>query len=184
MTLGRPRPSIRRQFSPAAHPSAREVGGERSRLAPREPGGHDGAPAAAQTETIEYYGTDAVGSVCIVFNASGAVPARQDYGPFGQEILSASGMSPERFGGQTVDGEMRQLTSPTKLASIPNPTTLTLVGVTMHISLDRFGNAFFGIGPNVGKSSLSSQAQWLHENRSHAHTISFLSTNGFCYRWW
>jgi hypothetical protein len=119
-----------------------------------------------------------------VFNASGAVPARQDYGPFGQEILSASGMSPERFGGQTVDGEMRQLTSPTKLASIPNPTTLTLVGVTMHISLDRFGNAFFGIGPNVGKSSLSSQAQWLHENRSHAHTISFLSTNGFCYRWW
>jgi RHS repeat-associated protein len=64
--------------------------------------------AAAQTETIEYYGTDAVGSVRIVFNASGAVLARQDYGPFGQEILSASGMSPERFGGQTADSEVQQ----------------------------------------------------------------------------
>jgi hypothetical protein len=50
------------------------------------------APAAAQTETTEYYGTDAVGSVRIVFYASGTVLARQDYGPFGQEILSPSGI--------------------------------------------------------------------------------------------
>jgi RHS repeat-associated protein len=64
--------------------------------------------AAAQTETIEYYGTDAVGSVRIVFNASGAVVARQDYGPFGQEILAAPGMSPERFGGQTADSDLQQ----------------------------------------------------------------------------
>jgi hypothetical protein len=43
-----------------------------------------------------------------VFNASGAVLARQDYGPFGQEILAATGMSPERFSGQTVDNEIQQ----------------------------------------------------------------------------
>jgi len=66
------------------------------------------APAAAQTETIEYYGTDAVGSVRIVFNATGTVLGRQDYDPFGREILSAWGVSPERFGGQTTDGEVQQ----------------------------------------------------------------------------
>ena len=49
------------------------------------------APAAAQTETIEYYGTDAVGSVRIVFDASGTVLGRQDYEPFGREILAAWG---------------------------------------------------------------------------------------------
>jgi RHS repeat-associated protein len=64
--------------------------------------------AAAQTETIEYYGTDAVGSVRIVFNASGTVLGRQDYDPFGREILSAWGVPPERFGGQTTDGEVQQ----------------------------------------------------------------------------
>lgn len=66
------------------------------------------APVAAQTETIEYYGTDAVGSVRIVFNASGTVLGRQDYDPFGREILSAWGVPPERFGGQTTDGEVQQ----------------------------------------------------------------------------
>ena len=68
-----------------------------------------GAPqAAAQSETTEYYGTDAVGSVRIVFNASGAVLGRQDYDPFGREILSAWGVPPERFGGQTTDDEAQQ----------------------------------------------------------------------------
>jgi RHS repeat-associated protein len=64
--------------------------------------------AAAQAETTEYYGTDAVGSVRIVFNASGAVLGRQDYDPFGREILAASGVPPERFGGQSTDGEVQQ----------------------------------------------------------------------------
>jgi RHS repeat-associated protein len=66
------------------------------------------APAAAQSETVEYYGTDAVGSVRIVFNASGTMLGRQDYDPFGREILSAWGLPPERFGGQTVDREVQQ----------------------------------------------------------------------------
>jgi RHS repeat-associated protein len=66
------------------------------------------APASAQTETIEYYGTDAVGSVRIVFNASGAVLGRQDYDPFGREILAAMGLPPERFGGQSTDDEAQQ----------------------------------------------------------------------------
>jgi RHS repeat-associated protein len=64
--------------------------------------------AIAQSETTEYYGTDAVGSVRIVFSASGAVLGRQDYDPFGREILSAWGVPPERFGGQTADGEVQQ----------------------------------------------------------------------------
>ena len=64
--------------------------------------------SAAQSETTEYYGIDAVGSVRIVFNASGTVVGRQDYDPFGREILSAWGVSPERFGGQTADGEVQQ----------------------------------------------------------------------------
>jgi RHS repeat-associated protein len=63
---------------------------------------------SAQTETTEYYGTDAVGSVRIVFDASGAVLGRQDYDPFGREILAAWGVPPERFGGQSTDGEVQQ----------------------------------------------------------------------------
>jgi RHS repeat-associated protein len=66
------------------------------------------ASVAAQTETIEYYGTDAVGSVRVVFDANGTVLGRQDYDPFGREILSAWGVPPERFGGQTTDAEIEQ----------------------------------------------------------------------------
>ena len=66
------------------------------------------APVAAQTETIEYYGTDAVGSVRIVFDASGTVLGRHDYDPFGREILAAWGASSERFGGQSTDDEAQQ----------------------------------------------------------------------------
>jgi RHS repeat-associated protein len=64
--------------------------------------------ASAQTETIEYYGTDAVGSVRIVFDSGGTVLGRQDYEPFGREILAAWGASSERFGGQSADDEAQQ----------------------------------------------------------------------------
>jgi RHS repeat-associated protein len=64
--------------------------------------------AVAQTETIEYYGTDAVGSVRIVFDSGGTVLGRQDYDPFGREILAAWGASSERFGGQSTDDEAQQ----------------------------------------------------------------------------
>jgi RHS repeat-associated protein len=66
------------------------------------------APVAAQGETIEYYGSDAGGSVRIVFNASGTVLGRQDYDPFGREILSAWGVVSERFGGESADTETDQ----------------------------------------------------------------------------
>ena len=64
-------------------------------------------PAAAQTERIEYDGTDAVGSVRIVFDPSGAVLGRQDYAPFGAP-LDAAPQPPEQFGGQTTDDEVQQ----------------------------------------------------------------------------
>jgi RHS repeat-associated protein len=64
--------------------------------------------AQAQTETIEYYGLDAIGSVRIVFNASGAVLGRQDYGPYGRPLFPATGLPPERFGGRPVDAEIDQ----------------------------------------------------------------------------
>ena len=64
--------------------------------------------AQAQTETIEYYGLDALGSVRIVFDATGAVLGRQDYGPYGRPLFPATGLPPERFGGQPVDGEIEQ----------------------------------------------------------------------------
>jgi RHS repeat-associated protein len=49
------------------------------------------AQARAQTEQVEYYALDAIGSVRVVFDASGAVVARLDYEPFGKELSSAKG---------------------------------------------------------------------------------------------
>jgi RHS repeat-associated protein len=68
------------------------------------------APVQAQTpsESVEYYGLDAIGSVRIVFDANGAVLGRQDYGPYGRPLFPATGLPPERFGGQPVDGEIDQ----------------------------------------------------------------------------
>ena len=45
--------------------------------------------SAGAQDVIEYDGTDAIGSVRIVFDASGNVVGRMDYGPFGEQ-LSAS----------------------------------------------------------------------------------------------
>ena len=36
-------------------------------------------------ESIEYYGLDAIGSVRVVFDSSGTILGRMDYGPFGPE---------------------------------------------------------------------------------------------------
>jgi len=43
------------------------------------------APARAQSEEVIYYHTDAIGSVRMITNAAGAVVARYDYAPFGEE---------------------------------------------------------------------------------------------------
>ena len=61
--------------------------------------------AAAQTETVEYYASDAIGSIRVVFNASGSVTGRMDYAPFGQELYSGLLMPNERFADLTRDGE-------------------------------------------------------------------------------
>jgi RHS repeat-associated protein len=43
--------------------------------------------AHAQSEAVEYYGLDALGSMRLVFDANGNVLSRMDYGPFGQELV-------------------------------------------------------------------------------------------------
>jgi RHS repeat-associated protein len=66
--------------------------------------------ARAQTppETIEYYGTDMLGSIRIVFRPDGATVARQDYAPFGRPLFPAPAMPREGFGGQEKDDETNQ----------------------------------------------------------------------------
>ncbi len=48
-------------------------------------------PVAAQTEVVEYYGQDALGSIRIVFDVSGVATARADFEPFG-ELFTVPGM--------------------------------------------------------------------------------------------
>jgi len=62
------------------------------------------ATARAQ-EQIEYYGSDAIGSTRIVFDQTGAIKARADFRPFGEEIFASAPMPAERFTGQVRDGE-------------------------------------------------------------------------------
>ena len=65
-------------------------------------------PVAAQTGpagTVRYYHTDAVGSVRGVTDAQGAVVARHDYFPFGDEPGSAPNPAPQRFTGEERDRE-------------------------------------------------------------------------------
>jgi RHS repeat-associated protein len=63
--------------------------------------------ASAQTEIIEYYATDAVGSIRVVFAPDGTVKARADYLPFGEELPTTPvGQLPsQRFTGQQRDSE-------------------------------------------------------------------------------
>lgn len=66
-------------------------------------------PSVARAqETIEYYGTDAIGSIRIVFAPTGQVLGRQDYGPFGNQLLAVPQLPAERFAGQTTDDESQQ----------------------------------------------------------------------------
>ena len=59
--------------------------------------------ASAQSETVEYYGTDALGSVRVVFDANGNVLSRTDYGPFGQELTPSTGRQQAVYAGLFVD---------------------------------------------------------------------------------
>ena len=66
------------------------------------------APASAQTETIEYYGLDALGSVRVIFDQNGQPIERMDYGPFGENLKSAIKMSFEQFALLARDSETGQ----------------------------------------------------------------------------
>jgi RHS repeat-associated protein len=59
----------------------------------------------AQTEQIEYYGLDAIGSVRVVFDATGNVKGRMDYAPFGEELFSGLFVPSERFAQLNRDAE-------------------------------------------------------------------------------
>jgi RHS repeat-associated protein len=63
-------------------------------------------PAAAQAEVVEYYATDAVGSVRVVFDPNGNVKARSDYLPFGEAVGTTGSLPAQRFTGQERDGEV------------------------------------------------------------------------------
>ena len=61
--------------------------------------------AVAHAQTIEYYGLDAIGSVRVVFDGSGNVIGRMDYGPFGQELIASTGKQKNIFAGVFAEGE-------------------------------------------------------------------------------
>lgn len=63
------------------------------------------ASAAYAQEVVEYYGTDNLGSIRVVFNATGTIVSRADYLPFGEELSASGPMPAERFTGQARDGE-------------------------------------------------------------------------------
>lgn len=65
--------------------------------------------AFAQGETIEYYGTDAIGSIRIVWDVNGNMTARQDFTPFGEPVLQQGTAIPkEGFVGNETDAETNQ----------------------------------------------------------------------------
>ena len=57
------------------------------------------------TEYAEYYASDTLGSVRLVFNAAGAVVGRSDYLPYGDALNVAGTLPKERFTGQQHDAE-------------------------------------------------------------------------------
>jgi RHS repeat-associated protein len=59
-------------------------------------------------ETIEYYATDMIGSIRIVFRPDGTTVARQDYAPFGRPLFPVPAMPAEAFGGNVKDDETDQ----------------------------------------------------------------------------
>jgi RHS repeat-associated protein len=64
--------------------------------------------SAQQAETIEYYGTDAIGSIRIVWDPNGNVLGRQDYAPFGKALFPIPAMPKEGFVGNEQDAETDQ----------------------------------------------------------------------------
>lgn len=63
------------------------------------------ASAQAPTETVEYYATDAIGSIRVVFDANGNVTGRMDFAPFGAELFTGQNVPSNRFAGLFRDGE-------------------------------------------------------------------------------
>jgi RHS repeat-associated protein len=61
--------------------------------------------ASAQTETVEYYALDAIGSVRVVFDVNGNVIGRMDYDPFGAPLASGTGLPSRAYAGLFRDGE-------------------------------------------------------------------------------
>ena len=64
--------------------------------------------AFAQSETIEYYGLDALGSVRAIFDQQGTVVGRMDYGPFGETLRAAIKFPTEQFAQLVRDAESGQ----------------------------------------------------------------------------
>jgi RHS repeat-associated protein len=64
-----------------------------------------GATHSDAQEVVEYYGTDALGSIRIVFAADGTVKAQSDYLPFGEEFAPTGALPTQRFTGQQRDAE-------------------------------------------------------------------------------
>ena len=60
--------------------------------------------AATAQEVVESYGTDALGSVRIVFDVNGNVVGRMDYGPFGEQV-TISTVGHKSYAGLFRDGE-------------------------------------------------------------------------------
>ncbi len=60
--------------------------------------------SAAAQDVVEYYGTDALGSVRIVFDVNGNVVGRMDYGPFGEQV-TISTVGHKSYAGLFRDGE-------------------------------------------------------------------------------
>jgi RHS repeat-associated protein len=98
------------------------------------------AVAAAQTETVVYYHTDAIGSVRMVTDAAGQVVARYDYQPFGLALDQTPPPPVERrqfagkerdsetgfdyFGGRYYSSKQGRFTSPDVAAhNLENPQT-------------------------------------------------------------
>jgi RHS repeat-associated protein len=64
------------------------------------------AAARAQTEVVEYYATDALGSIRVVLDAAGNPTAsRSDYKPFGEAVNPTGNLPQQRFTGQERDIE-------------------------------------------------------------------------------
>jgi RHS repeat-associated protein len=66
------------------------------------------SPAFAQSETVEYYGLDALGSVRAIFDQQGNLVGRMDYGPFGENLRAAIKFPTEQFAQLARDAESGQ----------------------------------------------------------------------------